>query len=186
MTEFSFLWMPIFLSSIGVFIVSSIIHMALPWHKGEYPGLPDQDKIMDALRPFNIPPGEYMMPRAASHKDMSKPEFLEKLKKGPVGLLTIWTGSSMSMTPSLIQWFVYSVCISIFAAYVAGRALSHGASYLEVFRFSGVTAFIGYAAALWQMPIWYKRSWRVTATSTLDGLIYGLVTAGFFGWLWPR
>lgn len=186
MTELSSLWMPILLSAVGVFVVSSIIHMVLPWHKGEYPALPNQDKIMDALRPFAIPPGEYMMPRAASHKDMGTPEFAEKLKKGPVGMLTIWTGASMSMTPQLVQWFVYSLVVSLFAAYVASRALPHEAPYLPVFRFAGVTAFLSYSAALWQMAIWYKRSWTVTLTSTFDGLIYALVTAGFFGWLWPR
>lgn len=186
MTELSSLWLPILLSAVGVFVVSSIIHMALPWHKGEYPALPNQDKIMEALRPFAIPPGEYMMPRAASQKEMSTPEFAEKLKNGPVGILTIWTGASKSMTPQLIQWFAYSLVVSLFAAYVAGRALPHETNYLQVFRFAGVTAFLGYSGALWQMAIWYKRSWAATMTSTFDGLIYALVTAGFFGWLWPR
>ena len=51
---------------------------------------------------------------------------------------------------------------------------------------AGVTAFVGYALALWQMSIWYRRSWGTTLRSTIDGLIYALLTAGVFGWLWPR
>ena len=46
--------------------------------------------------------------------------------------------------------------------------------------------FSPYAVALWQLSIWYGRSWRITIMYTLDGLIYALLTAGVFGWLWPR
>ena len=31
------LWQPIVASAVLVLIVSSIIHMALPWHKSDYP-----------------------------------------------------------------------------------------------------------------------------------------------------
>jgi hypothetical protein len=55
-----------------------------------------------------------------------------------------------------------------------------------VFRFAGTTAFIGYSVALWQMSIWYRRAWSTTIKATVDGLIYALLTAGVFGWLWPR
>jgi hypothetical protein len=64
--------------------------------------------------------------------------------------------------------------------------LPAGSDYLRVFRFAGTTAFIAYSAALWQMPIWYRRSWVITIKATVDGLIYALLTAGTFGWLWPR
>lgn len=33
MTGLSALWLPILLSAVVVFVASSIIHMALPWHK---------------------------------------------------------------------------------------------------------------------------------------------------------
>lgn len=180
------LLLPILLSAVIVFIASSIIHMALPWHKNDYLQVPNEDKVMDALRPFNIPSGDYMIPRASSMQDMKSPEFTEKLKKGPVMIFTTWSNASTSMGPMLILWFLYSVMIGIFAAYVAGRALQVGASYLQVFRFVGVTAFLGYSGALWQMSIWYRRSWTTTIKSTIDGLIYALLTAGVFGWLWPR
>ena len=63
MTALPALWLPILLSSVIVFVVSSVIHMALPWHKSDYPPIPNEDKVMDALRPFAIPPGDYMVPR---------------------------------------------------------------------------------------------------------------------------
>lgn len=179
------LWLPILLSAVFVFIVSSIIHMALPYHRSDFKTVPNEDQVMTALRPFDIPPGDYIMPRPANAKEMSAPEFQEKQRQGPVALFTIYPNRPFNMGPSLAQWFVYSVLVSVFAAYVTGRALDAGAQYLEVFRFAGTTAFLGYAAALWQSSIWLKRAWSTTLKSTFDGLIYALVTAGTFGWLWP-
>ncbi|MBL7994136.1 hypothetical protein JNM05_02095 [bacterium] len=179
------LWLPILLSAVAVFIVSSIIHMFLQWHKGEYPKLANEDQVIDALRPVNLKPGDYMVPRAASMEDMKSEAFAEKMKKGPVIIMTVLPNGAPSMSGNLIQWFLYSLLIGVFAAYVAGRALTGDATYLQVFRFVGVTAFLGYSAALWQMSIWYKRSWTTTIMATIDGFIYALVTAGVFGWLWP-
>jgi hypothetical protein len=89
------------------------------------------------------------------------------------------------MNKQLILWFLYCIVAGIFAAYVAGRALPTGAHYLSVFRFVGVTAFLGYGLALIQNSIWYKRGWTSTIKSLFDSLIYALFTAGIFGWLWP-
>ena len=186
MTELQALWLPIFLSSVLVFVVSSIIHMASPWHKNDYPKVPNEDRLMDAVRPLAIPPGDYMVPRPSSGKEVRSPEFTEKLNKGPVMMLTVMPNGMMSMARNMTLWFLYIVVVGVFAAYVAGRALAPGEVYLHVFRFAGVTAFLGYSAALWQMSIWYRRAWSTTIKSTVDGLIYGLLTAGVFGWLWPR
>ena len=186
MVELSALWLPTLLSAVLVFVVSSIIHMLSPWHKGDYPKLPNEEKAMDVLRPLAIPPGEYMMPRCSSREDMRSPEFTEKMKKGPVMMLTVWPNGPAQMGKSLLLWFLYAVVVGIFAAYVVGRALPAGTEYLHVFRFAGVAAFMGYSVALWQMSIWYRRAWSTTIKITVDGLIYALLTAGTFGWLWPR
>ena len=186
MTGLTALWLPILLSAVFVFIVSSIIHMASPWHKSDYPKMPNEDRVRDALRPLAIPPGDYMVPRAQDMNEMKSPEFAEKLKQGPVFVVTVMPNGMMSMTRNLTMWFLYSLVVSVFAAYVTGRALSQSSPYLSVFRFAGVTAFAAYALALWQMSIWYRRSWSITVKSTIDGLIYALVTAGTFGWLWPQ
>jgi hypothetical protein len=186
MTGLASLWLPILLSAVIVFVMSSIIHMLLPWHKSDYPKMSNEDKVMDALRPLAIPPGDYMVPRPASRQDMRSPGFQEKMKNGPVMVFTVMPGGAMNMGKSLSLWFVYCVVVGIFAGYVAGRALPPGTHYLQAFRFVGTTAFIGYSLALWQMSIWYRRAWSTTIKATVDGLIYGLLTAGTFGWLWPR
>jgi hypothetical protein len=117
---------------------------------------------------------------------MRSPAFAEKVKRGPVMLLTVMPNAVPSMTRNLVLWFVYVIVIGFFAGYVASRTLPPGADYLRVFQLVGATAFIGYAAALWQMSIWYSRAWSMTIKSTVDGLIYALLTGGTFGWLWPR
>jgi hypothetical protein len=186
MTGLLALWLPILLSAVIVFVVSSVIHMVLPWHKSDYPKLANEDKLLDALRPLAIPPGDYMIPRPATRKDMGTPEFAEKMKKGPVVIMTVIPNGPIAMGGKLVQWFLYAAVVSVFAAYVTGRALPPGTAYLQVFRFIGATAFMGYSVALWQISIWYHRAWSTTIKSTVDGLIYALLTAGTFGWLWPR
>jgi hypothetical protein len=163
-----------------------MVHMVFRYHSNDYLKLPEEDAVADALRKLNIPPGEYMFPLASGTKEMNSPEFQAKAKKGPCFALNIWPGGRPSMVINLIQWFLYSIVVGIFAAYVAGRALVPGAPYLAVFRFVGVTAFACYVVAGWQASIWYKRSWITTLKNTFDGLLYALLTAGTFGWLWIR
>ena len=186
MTGLISLWLPILLSAVLVFVVSSVIHMVSPWHKTDYGRLPNEDQVRNALRPFAIPPGDYLVPRPAGREQMKSPEFAQKMKEGPNLMLTVWSNGPPSMTGPLVGWFIYLIVVGIFAGYIAGRALPPGSAYLQVFRFVGATAFIAYSMALWQMSIWYRRSWSTTIKSTIDGLIYALLTAGVFGWLWPR
>jgi hypothetical protein len=186
LTGLSAMWVPILLSSVIVFVASSIIHMASPWHKGDYPRVPDEDRVIAALRPLAIPPGDYVVPRPATREDMRSPEFADKMNKGPVLVLTVMPNGPISMGKNMTLWFVYLVVVSVFSGYIAGRALPVGAAYRAVFRFVGAAAFLGYSAALWQMSIWYRRGWTLTFKATVDGLLYALLTAGVFGWLWPR
>jgi hypothetical protein len=185
MTTIAALWLPILISAVLVFVASSIIHMGPLWHRNDHPAVPDQDRVQDALRPFSLAPGEYMLPRPKNMKDCSTPEFVEKLKRGPVAFMTIMPSGPMSMGKPLVQWFIYTVIVGVFAAYVAGATLPVGTEYLSVFRVAGATAFIAYAVGLWQQSIWYHRPWSTTAKLTVDGLIYALLTGGVFGWLWP-
>ncbi len=186
MVSLSSLLLPIILSAVFVFIVSSVIHMMLPYHRSDRTRLAREDDALDALRRLNIPPGDYMAPHAGSPEGMRKPEFIEKMRRGPVVLMTIVPGGSPSMTKSLVLWFLYSIIVSVFAGYIASRALGPGADYLSVFRFVGTTAFMAYGLALAQDSIWYHRKWSTTLKSMFDALVYGMFTAGTFGWLWPR
>ena len=68
---------------------------------------------------------------------------------------------------------------------VARHALDPGEAYLAVFRLTGTVAVLAYAFANIPNSIWRGTSWGTTLKFTFDGIVYGLVTAGAFGWLWP-
>ena len=186
MSTLASLWLPILLSAVFVFLASSIIHMALPWHKSDFRKTPNEDGVMDALRPFNLPPGDYMMPRCDQMSEMKTPEFCAKMERGPVLVYTVLPNGKFAMGKNLAMWFVYIVIVAAISAYLATKTVAVGATYHRVFGVIGVASFLGYAAALWQNSIWYSRSWATTMKSTIDGAIYAALTAGTFGWLWPK
>lgn len=186
MVDITALWLPILLSAAVVFIASSIIHMVLGYHRSDYQKLPNEDKVLECLRNESVAPGNYAFPHATSPKDMGTPEVAEKYKKGPVGVMNVIPNGPPAMGKYLLTWFVYTVAVSFFVAYVAAIALSARAEYLAVFRLVGTVAFLSYSAAHASDSIWKGQSWSTTLKHVLDGLIYGLLTAGVFGWLWPR
>jgi hypothetical protein len=180
------LLIPIALSAVFVFIASSIIHMATPWHKNDLKKLPNEDDVMNALRPFNLRAGNYGFPKPGSMKEMGSPEFQARAKAGPVGFMTIKESWDFSMGATLAMWFLYSLAVSLFAGYIAGVAFGPGTEYSRIMQVAGTVAFVGYAMAQMHESIWWGRNWGWTVRNMLDGLLYGLLTGGTFGWLWPR
>ena len=186
MVPLTALWLPILLSAVIVFVASSIMHMVLAYHKSDYRKLPDEDRVTDALRSAGATPGRAYSFPYYSFKEMKSAPVVEKLKRGPVGFLTVLPSGPPAIGKSLLQWFIYCVVIGIFAAYLAGRTLAPGTAYLEVFRLVGTVAFLGFGTAHAQESIWAGRSWVVTFKHIFDSLTFALLTAGVFGWLWPR
>lgn len=185
MTFLTELWLPILLAAVFVFIVSSVIHMALPIHKGDHKKLKNEDAVLEAMRANAVEPGAYMFPCAGSMKEMGAPEMIEKLKRGPVGWLTVVAPGGFSIGKSLVWWFVFCLIVGVLVAYVGWHALGAGANYRAVFRVTGTAAILGYAVGHFHDSIWKGARWGTTGKFILDGIIYGLVTAGTFGWLWP-
>jgi hypothetical protein len=186
MTALSSLWLPIVLAAVLVFVASSVLHMLTPWHRADFRKLPDEDRARDGLRALAIPPGDYMTPCPSSAAEMKSPEFKAKLEQGPRLMMIVLPNGPVSMGKNLLQWFIYCLVVGLFAAYVASATLPRGTPYMQVFRIASVTAFIGYSLALWQMSIWYGRSWTTTFKLTIDGLLYALLSAGVLASLWPK
>lgn len=186
MVPIASLWLPVFVSAVIVFLASWIMHVLLPYHHGDRKKVPQEDQLMESMRKLGIPPGDYVVPCASSMKDMNTPEFIERRKQGPVVVMTVVPGGPPAMGKELVLWFLFTILVGIFAAYIAGHALAPGTPYLRVMRFAGATAFFCYAVAQIPESIWYKRSWGTTFKSLIDGVIYGFLTGGVFGWLWPR
>ena len=173
------------LSAVIIFVASSIMHMLLPYHKGDYRQLPDEDKVLTTLRAAGLMRGLYVFPYC-THKDMKSPAVQEKYKQGPVGMMTILPVGPPAMPKFLIQWFVYCLVIGFFVAYLTAHTVAFGAHYRAVFRVAGTAAFLAYGLGNLSNGIWKGQLWSMTIKEVIDGLIYGLLTAGTFGWLWPR
>jgi hypothetical protein len=186
MVSLGALWIPILLSAVIVFFTSFLIHMVVKYHNSEYHKLPNEDAVRAAIRAGNPTPAQYVIPHCADMKEMELPEVKAKYVEGPVGLLYIKASGPYTMGPALGQWFVFTLVVSVFVAYVAAHTVQSGTAYLEVFRVVGTVAFLAYGAGVVPAAIWMGKPWSGTLKELFDGLVYGLVTAGTFGWLWPR
>ena len=180
------LWLPILLSAVLVFFASFIMHMVLSYHKSDYRKLPDEERVTDVLRNAGVKPGpDYFFPYC-SFEEMKSAPTIEKMKRGPVGFVTVLPSGPPAMGKSLVQWFLYCAVISLFCAYLGGRTVAPGTAFLQVFRVIATVASLGYGAAHVQESIWSGRSWAVTLKHLFDSLVYAVLTAAIFGWLWPK
>ena len=81
------LWLPIVLSAVFVFIVSSIIHMVLQTHNSDVKKMNNEEAVLEALRTNGVAPGVYMFPCAGSPKrggvSGPSPPALVPIREGP-------------------------------------------------------------------------------------------------------
>ena len=178
------LWLPIIASAVLVFVASSLVHMVFKYHNKDYTKIPNEDAVRAAIR--GAKPAQYIIPYCSDMKDMEKPEMKQKYVEGPVVVMNLMRPGLPKMSNYLIQWFVFIVFVSFFIAYIAAHTIPSGARYLAVFRVVGAIGFLAYGAGQIPESIWMGKPWKVTWKGVFDGLVYGLVTAGTFGWLWPR
>lgn len=178
------LWLPILVSAVIVFFASSIVWMLLPHHKSDWAQLPGEAGLLDAMRRAGVGRGQYRFP-FCDPRDKS-PETAKKMADGPMGIMTVGPPGKPNMGKQLGVWFVYLLFVSFCVACLSSRVLPVGAAYPIVFHTAGGIAILAYAAALVPNAIWWGRSWSTTLKDVADGVVYGLLTAGVFGWLWPR
>jgi hypothetical protein len=180
------LWLPILVSAVLVFVASSLIWNVLGAHKWHVKGLPDEAAAREALSKQAVAPGQYSIPYCPDPAMMKDPAFKEKLEKGPVAVLTVRKPGLPNMGVFLGCWFLHLLFVSWFVGLVCGQTLHRGAPYMLVFRVAAAVAFAGYSFAHVPNAIWWGRPWKSAFKEVADGLVYALLTAGTFGWLWPR
>ena len=185
MVPLAALWMPIVLSAIFVFIASSIMHMFLPYHRSDYRALPKEQEALTFLRRLGLTRGIYIFP-FCSQKEMKSPAMVEKYKLGPVGMMTVFPSEPPAMPKFLGMWFLFCLLVGVFVAYLCAHTLHPGTPYRAVFRVAGTVGFMAYGLGRFVDAIWRGATWSMTIKEVIDGLVYGLLTAGTFGWLWPR
>ncbi len=178
------LWLPILLATVIVYIAAFIMNMVLPFHKGDFLEIADEDGFMEAMRSRGLKRGQYFFPFANSAEVTRSPEWKERINRGPVGFLFI-VPKGTTMKPQLIAQFIFMLIVTIIAGYVGMASLGPGVEYLKVFQITGTAAFLGHSGSHFTNSIWYGASWRVSWLRAAEGLVYGLLTAGVFGWLWP-
>ena len=116
--------------------------MVLTYHRSDYRKLSDEDPVTDALRNANATPGpNYFFP-FCSFEEMKSPAMIEKMKRGPVGFITLLPPGPPAMGRNLVQWFIYCLVISTFAAYLSGNVLAPGSAFLQVFRVVGISRIV--------------------------------------------
>lgn len=186
MVSLAALWLPILLSAVIVFIASAIIWTVLPYHRTDHGPISEEDGVMTALRERGVGPGMYVFPWASSAKEAGTDEYKAKVREGPVGILRVKTAESqLSMGPQLVKSFVFYLGVGLFVAYIASRTIPAGEEYMKVFQITSTVTFMTYAGAYFQEGIWFGLRWSAVWKNVFDALVYGLLTAGVFGWLWP-
>jgi hypothetical protein len=185
MTPLASLWLPIVLSTVFIFIASSLIHMVLPWHKGDFAKLPDEEGFRRGVGSQAIPPNDYMVPYCSSSKEMQSPEYKAKMEAGPNILMTVRPNGMPSMGPMFIGWTLAILVVTAVVAWVTGNALPPGATMRMVCRFAFPVALLAYGFGSWPVSIWFGRKWSSAIKDTFDAAIYAAITCVTFGWLWP-
>ncbi len=185
MTSLVALWLPIVLSTVFIFLASSIIHTVLPWHKSDWAGVPDEGGLRRALAPMAIAPGDYMVPHCTAMKEMGTPEFQAKLNEGPVMTMTVRPNGRASMAPMFIGWTIAVLLANLLIAGVAAAALAPGVGRHAIWHLTGLVALGTFGFGGWPESIWFGRKWSSAMKNTFDALIYAVIAALTFGWLWP-
>ena len=178
------LLLPIVLSAVAVFLASSVVHMVLPHHRSDFAKIPSEDEVMDAMRKFSPPHGDYIIPHPPN-RAMKDPVYLEKVNKGPIMIMTVMPNRFGEMGKLLGIWFVYLLIVMGLAAHVTGRVVGIGAPSRDVFHTISLFVFAAMALALVQNSIWYARKWSSTFKSLVDSVVYAVIAGGIFVWLWP-
>ena len=179
------LWMPILLGTLLAWISSALIHIALKYHNSDYNELTNEDEVMTALRNGSPSVGMHTTPYCVDMSKMQDESMQQKFAKGPVAMIAILPNGMPQMGKAIGQQIAYFLLGSIFIAYVATLALAPGADYMTVFRFVAAVGFMTFGWALLPFSIWYGHLWSTAAKYLLDALIYGVLVAGAFAWLWP-
>jgi hypothetical protein len=185
MVSLTQLWLPILLSSVFVFIASSLLNMLLSfWHQADYHGFTNEDEIRAALRKGMTQAGMYNVPFCLPSK-MNDPDMLRKMEEGPLAMVAMKPGGKFNLGVPLLQWFLFCLLVSVLASLVA-MVLPAGAPPMHVFHTLALAGLLGHAMGPIPNGIWWAHSWGSVFKYIADGVIYALIIGGTFVWLWPK
>lgn len=180
------LWLPILLSAVVVFVISSLVHMVFKWHANDYGRLANEDDVRAALRAGNPAPGRYVLIHCGDMKEMGSEANQQKFKEGPVGHVTILPSGMPNMGKYLGQWFLWSLVVAVVAAYLAGKIFGLGPEHVHAAaKLAGAVTFIGHGFGTVSESIWTGRPWSQSVKYLIDAALYAVGSGAIFCWLWP-
>jgi hypothetical protein len=177
------LWLPILLSAVVVFVISSLVHMVFKWHASDYNALANEDAVRAALNAGNPAPGRYVVPHCKDMKDMASEAMLKKYREGPVGHFTLGPTGTPNMGKHLGLWFLWSLVIAVVAAFLASRI--YGLEARAAAKLVGAVTFIAHGFGTVTESIWMMRPWSGSMKYLLDAALYAVGSGLVFYWLWP-
>jgi hypothetical protein len=178
-------WLPVAVSAVGVFVASSLVHMVFKWHNSDYRPLPNEDEVRAALRAGGAGPGPYVIPHCGDMKRMREEPMQQKFREGPVGFLTLVPNGAPRMGKALGLWFLLNLAIAAIAGGLAVRYVGLAGDGHAAGHLAGLLSLLAYGVGSLQAGIWMGKRPASIAKDLLDALIYALVTAFAFAWLWP-
>ena len=179
------LWIPILAGGLLVWFASGLIHTVIKYHDSDYLKLANEDEVATALRNGSPSTGVHTLPHCTDMSQMKDEAMQKRFIEGPVAFITVFPKGMPPMGKLMGQQIAYSVLGCLLIAYCATVALPAGADYMTVFRFVSTVGFLTFGWATIPFAIWYGLRWPTIAKYLVDALIYSLIAAGMFGWLWP-
>ena len=179
------LWLPILLSAAAVWIASALVWMALPLHKQDFIGLPDEDAFMNFIRTSGIKPGNYAFPDSRDREVMKSEKVQEAWKEGPLGHLSVWQ-TPCTMGGKMVATFIVYLVVGTLIAYLTRVALPGAAPFAKVFQVAATASILAYCFSFIPNALWFGSYKRTIVATFIDGIIYGLITGAIFAWRWPH
>jgi hypothetical protein len=186
MTPFTSLLLPMVVAAVAVFVLSMIVHLAMPWHKSDFARVPDHEAAIAAIQSLSLPAGDYAVPHSQLPGGGKNPDFTADFERGPTFHLTMMPAGGMHMAKYLGSWFGFMLLIAAIAAWVTGSIVPPGGNSHAVFHYSVIITACAYGFGGWTLSIWYFRKWSTAFKGTFDAILYGLATGAVFIWLWPK
>ena len=177
------LGMAIILISIVLFLASYVAWMVMPHHFGDWKKLDRESELMDAIKRWNIPNGNYMFPMAVSNAELKQEAHMQRHKRGPRGIISVWGMPNMGSNLGLTFLFFFATTATIgYVTHIACPPGATGVDFMKVFRIAGTIGILTHASSGVLGSIWVKR--RVI-TDVGDGVVYGLLIGLIFAAMWP-
>ena len=185
MTPLTSLLLPMLVAAIVVFVLSSIIPFAMPWHKNDHGHVPDDAAAQEAIRRLGLVPGDYTVPNPRLPNGERDPDWVKRWEEGPAFVITVIPSGAMNMTKYMGRWFVFTLVVSAISALVAGSIVAPGGSRHAAFHYTAIVTACSYGLGAWPLTIWYHRNWRNALKGSFDAVLYGVATGAVYMMMWP-